>query len=88
MLCPAASVKLLDKSYLHYVLAPKQPAPAEVLAVMQQQPSQRSKSPNSCSSTEQQAATSPPSALFSFAKGMAHVPQHVINAQVSFDRVL
>jgi hypothetical protein len=82
---PAASLKLLGKTCLHYVLAPDQAAPAEVLAVMQQQRPRHhsSRAGSSAASTGQQAAADASgAALFSFAKGMAHVTKHVINAQV------
>lgn len=55
-----------------------------MLAVMQQQrPRHHSSSiGSSLTSMGQQASADPGAALFSFAKGMAHVTTHVVNAQV------
>jgi hypothetical protein len=77
---PAGSLKLLNKAYLHYLLRPGQPAPAEVLAVMQQQRSGNSSAGNAAGGAQHESAGG---ALFSFAKGMAHAPRHTVNAQVS-----
>jgi hypothetical protein len=73
----AGAVRHLNKQYLHYVLAPDQPAPADLLAAMLQQASRHSRG------HRQEQAAGDGSALFSFCKRMAFVPRHVVNAQVS-----
>jgi hypothetical protein len=72
----AGAIRLLKKQYLHYVLAPEQPAPADLLAAMVQQASRHRRG------HMQEQAAGDGSALFSFSKGMAFVPRHVVNAQV------
>ena len=81
LLGSAAALRLLGKRYLHYVLPAGQPAPAEVLAVMQQQPSHHSRSSNLTAHLQQDADVGSV-ALFSFSKGVAHPDRRVLNAQV------
>lgn len=77
----AAAVSLLGTSYMHYILAPGQPAPGELLAFMQQQGSRRSRSSSLIRNKQGQAGAGD-SALFSFTKSMAFMPRIVVNAQV------
>lgn len=69
------------------MLGPTQPAPAEMLAVMQQQPSRRGRVLGSQPKSQQQAAAADAVALFSFSKGMAYAPQYIVHAQVCLPRL-
>jgi len=77
----AAAVRLLGASYMHYILAPGQPAPGELLAFMQQQGSRHSRSGSLIRNKQGQAGAGD-SSLFSFTKSMAFMPRIVVNAQV------
>jgi hypothetical protein len=50
---------------------------------MQQQRSRNSSTGNAVGGAQQESDAAAGGALFSFGKGMAHAPRHVVNAQVS-----